>query len=274
MTSSGSSHSLRAGGRETGARRGEVEQPPSASDVHPAATVDLSQPGVAQEEWLPAIRAMAPWPSGERPPSRLVVVAPHPDDETLGVGGVIADAAVSGTPVVIVAVTDGEAAPVASGGDDLAEWRARERGAALRRLAPGHDCRVRRLRIPDGRVAEHRDVLAASLRAIFEPGDLVIGPLDCDGHPDHDAAGAIVRSVANECRVASALYPIWAWHWHCPETSVITKRGRRFDLPATVAGAKANAIRCFVSHTATSAPVLPSHFLARFATGYEVLVIP
>jgi LmbE family N-acetylglucosaminyl deacetylase len=123
-------------------------------------------------------------------------------------------------------------------------------------------------------VADYRGALTAFLRAIIEPGDLVVGPLDCDGHPDHDAAGAVVRSVADECGVASALYPIWAWHWHCPDTSVITARGRRFDLPANVAGAKANATRCFVSQTATSAPVLPSHFLARFATGYEVLVIP
>lgn len=41
---------------------------------------------------------------------RLVVVAPHPDDEVLGCGGLIAAARAAGMPVLIIALTDGEQA--------------------------------------------------------------------------------------------------------------------------------------------------------------------
>ena len=54
--------------------------------------IDLSHSGVPEAAWLPVLRALP----GRRPgalfasASRLVVVTPHPDDETLGVGGIIA----------------------------------------------------------------------------------------------------------------------------------------------------------------------------------------
>lgn len=44
---------------------------------------------------------------------RLLVVAPHCDDETLGVGGLIAEARKQGTPVQVVFLTNGDAFPAA-----------------------------------------------------------------------------------------------------------------------------------------------------------------
>ena len=41
---------------------------------------------------------------------RLVVVAPHPDDEVLGCGGLMAAAQAHGIPVCVIALTDGEMA--------------------------------------------------------------------------------------------------------------------------------------------------------------------
>ena len=43
------------------------------------------------------------------PGSRLVVVAPHPDDEILGAGGLLAATARAGRDLLLVAVTDGQA---------------------------------------------------------------------------------------------------------------------------------------------------------------------
>ncbi len=74
--------------------------------------IDLTHSGVSEATWVPLLRALP----GRRPAalfaaaSRMVVVTPHPDDETLGVGGIIAAMAGAGLPVTVVSVTDGEAA--------------------------------------------------------------------------------------------------------------------------------------------------------------------
>lgn len=49
-----------------------------------------------------------PRPVRLNPARRLLVIAPHPDDETLGCGGVIARAARDGVPVAVVFVTQGD----------------------------------------------------------------------------------------------------------------------------------------------------------------------
>ncbi|MGC8834844.1 MAG: PIG-L deacetylase family protein [Armatimonadota bacterium] len=46
-----------------------------------------------------------------RPGDRLLVVAPHPDDETLGCGGLIQQAASSGASILVVILTNGDAFP-------------------------------------------------------------------------------------------------------------------------------------------------------------------
>lgn len=51
---------------------------------------------------------MLPWPAAAQP-GPVVIVAPHPDDETLGCGGLIARRAAEGRRIVVVVITDGRA---------------------------------------------------------------------------------------------------------------------------------------------------------------------
>ena len=44
------------------------------------------------------------------PLCRTIVISPHPDDETLGLGGFIAHQTALGSQVIVFAVTDGEKA--------------------------------------------------------------------------------------------------------------------------------------------------------------------
>ncbi|MCU1360841.1 MAG: lmbE-like protein [Ilumatobacteraceae bacterium] len=234
--------------------------------------IDLSHGGTPYAQWLPVIESMPAWHMDERLTARLVVVAPHPDDETIGAGGAIAAAARLDVPVVIVAVTDGEAADVPGSSRGLIPRRSAERAAALDILAPG-GVDVERLRVADGCITDHRGELAASLRSIVRPGDLLLTTIDSDGHPDHDACGSVVRGLAHEERqISAALYPVWAWHWHDPRRSVLASAGRRFDLTDDIARAKAQAMECFVSQTEGDAAVLPSQFVDRLSTPCEVMV--
>ena len=72
--------------------------------------VDDLHPGTDEQTWLGGNRL-----GGLRPfaatsgPRRLIVVAPHPDDEVLGAGGLLQQMQQAGVETVLVAVTDGEA---------------------------------------------------------------------------------------------------------------------------------------------------------------------
>lgn len=76
---------------------------------------------------------------------RLVVVAPHPDDEVLGCGGLIAAARAAGVPVLIIALTDGELA------------YPDEPGWAPHVLGPARRLEARRSRSTSGSVARRVD---------------------------------------------------------------------------------------------------------------------
>ena len=62
-------------------------------------------PLLLKDEWLAALEDLPVWAPS---PMRLIVLAPHPDDETLGAGGFIAAQCLDGRDVLVVAVTDGE----------------------------------------------------------------------------------------------------------------------------------------------------------------------
>ena len=88
------------------------------------------------------------------PPATVVVIAPHPDDEVLGVGGLLALLARKGTAIHIIAVTDGEASHPSSptvSQRDLAARRVAESEKALALLGL-QAASVERLGLPDGDV--------------------------------------------------------------------------------------------------------------------------
>ena len=81
-------------------------------------------PIVEEREWINSLGALASW---QPPAASLLVIAPHPDDETLAVGGLIAAQRAKGLEVVVVAVTDGENAyPDSPGLGDLRSCEQRE----------------------------------------------------------------------------------------------------------------------------------------------------
>lgn len=230
--------------------------------------------GTTEAAWLPFLDELAapplPLPSGP-----VVVVAPHPDDEILAVGGLLALLAAAGTPVDVVSVTDGEASnpggsvPPAA----LARLRTTETDAALDLL--GVTGPRRRLELPDGGAAALEDPVAGALR--LPAGTVLIGPWSGDGHPDHEAVGRGCARAAARDGARLLAYPVWAWHWAAPgDPRVPWARARQLALPADVRAAKARAVAEFRTQVhplgprPQDAPVLPPPVLARFARPYEV----
>lgn len=144
-----------------------------------------------------------PWQEARR----VLVLAPHPDDECIGCGGLIVRLTQAGVPVRVVLVTDGSGA----GGlpPEAAAMRQQEFGAALRRLGVTDH---RGLGFPDGGLAPAPalfDAVASEVRA-FMP-NWVVGPSSADAHRDHRCVADAVRRAAWGCPSVERVleYEIW-----------------------------------------------------------------
>ena len=121
-------------------------------------TFDSSLPGTPAEAWTTDSRLTALRPIDLGANDRVIVVAAHPDDETLGAGGLIAECFALGIPLEVIVVTDGAASHPSSPSADpaaLAAIRAAEAREAINILAPG--TAVTLLGFPDGGIRELRD---------------------------------------------------------------------------------------------------------------------
>ena len=144
------------------------------------------------------------------PLSRMLVFAPHPDDESLGVGALVSRAAACGASIHVIFLTDGDNNPwpqrVARRrwritGEDHRSWGRLRRSEARRALATlGVDpAAAIFFGLPDDRLAalnrQHLVQLIRDTIAEIKPTLLVIPSID-DFHPDHRAAHrAIVQAV-------------------------------------------------------------------------------
>ena len=177
----------------------------------------------------------------------VVVVAPHPDDEVLGVGGLLRLLGRPRAEVVVVAVTDGEAShPGSPDPHARPTWPSpgsRERADALRLLgvdarprASGSACRTAtspRPRPSSSRrcatccarpTGASRPGAATAIRTTRRPAALPRRPRD--------------RGRAPDC----SKYPIWTWHWAEPDDARVPwDRARRVRLPPAARPAQAAA---------------------------------
>ena len=179
----------------------------------------------------------------------LVLVGAHPDDETLGLGATAAVLSGRGVTVQVVAVTDGEAAyPDDGDRKELAKVRREELAAAAVRLGLP---KPMFLRIPDGEVASHEQLLVSKIGAVlagFEGGTWCAATWRGDGHPDHEATGRAAAAAAKNVGSPFIEYPIWMWHWATPDDPAVPwHRARRLPVTPLELAEKTGAMQCFAS---------------------------
>jgi LmbE family N-acetylglucosaminyl deacetylase len=238
------------------------------------AAVPLTEPGTSIGDWLAGERRPPPMDLGECP--ALVVVAPHPDDETLGVGGMIAGLVARGIEVVVVSVSDGGAAYPEMAQFDQMRLEATRRAELDCAAAILGVRRVVRLGMPDGQIAAHEDQLAERLADLLSPEVWCAVTWRGDGHPDHEAAGRAAAVAAARAGATLVEYPIWMWHWADPgDAAVPWQRAVSVPLDRQTAGRKQHAVQCFRSQIEAStpdvAPVLAPFVIRRLLAVGEVL---
>ncbi|ODN71895.1 PIG-L deacetylase family protein [Methylobrevis pamukkalensis] len=165
-----------------------------------------------------ALRAMADLPIVE-PESfvrhHLVVIAPHPDDESLGCGGLIAGCRAADLPVTIVIVSDGAGSHPGSQlfpGPKLAELRRGEAVEAAHRLGVPAEA-VHFLDLPDRAVPFHgteANQAADRVAGLCAGADVVAVSWRHDPHIDHKASFILARDAVRRVPGAGLWeYPIW-----------------------------------------------------------------
>ena len=123
----------------------------------------------------------SPPPRPWKPGGRVLVVAPHPDDETLGAGGTLALHRRHGDTVTVVVITDGRRSRAAGlAPAAMAHRRAAEISAAAEILDL---TQLVCLNLPEGawEAPEARERLAPLLNQV----DIVYAPSCVDFHPEH-----------------------------------------------------------------------------------------
>ena len=242
----------------------------SAGAVTPtAATSPLRSTTIEMRE----VRATSTRVTRPESTRRLTVVAPHPDDEVFGIGGLMRELVLRGHRLRVLAVTDGEAAygpRNVAARDALAELRAEERTTALEALGIAGHTEVIRLQFPDAAVADHEAELTCAITQLSGP--LLLATWRHDGHQDHEATGRAAARAAVRRSIPLIEYTVWAEHrGRCLDERLVW----RVSLPADSRRAKGRAIDEFASQLEPSPdgrPVVPPDLVERLRVDDEVLL--
>ncbi len=172
---------------------------------------------------------------------RAVILAPHADEKSLGLGGLIARLVALGRPMLLIAATDGPAAP-AGAGRARPEPRLLDRQQeALRALRPTGRARLTVLRagLREGELTSFEDDLEWRLRGLILPLDIVFATWRYDGHPDHEAVGRIAAGACAAMFAPLVEVPVWTWQWSFPgDRRIPWQRARRVFLDRTAQARK------------------------------------
>jgi LmbE family N-acetylglucosaminyl deacetylase len=145
---------------------------------------------------------------------RIVVFAPHPDDETLGCGGTIAKRLAEGYEVFVVAMTDGRNAfslifgiKNAPTPQEMKEIRRTEMLKALRILGVPRS-NILFFDFEDGKLLYHSKAAASkSLKILNEVRPVEIYfPHERDHNPDHQATNIIMKDCIRNIAFSSHAY--------------------------------------------------------------------
>jgi LmbE family N-acetylglucosaminyl deacetylase len=159
----------------------------------------------------------------------ILVIAPHPDDETIGCGGALCLHQQRGDRAVVVFLTSGELGLKHFPREKAWAIREKEANAAAEILGAAG---IYFLRQPDWMLGDHVKAAAQALRPVLltERPQLIYVPHEAEGHPDHQAALPVLRLALKSRRTPAPelrAYEVWtplAAHDHIEDISRVMAR--------------------------------------------------
>jgi N-acetylglucosamine malate deacetylase 1 len=190
--------------------------------------------------------------SGQPHALDALVVAPHPDDAELGMGGTIVRLLQQGWRVGILDLTDGEPTPLGS-----RERRASE--TALANAALGSPWR-KNLGLPNRSLEAslmHRRAVAAIFRQVRPR--LIFAPYWEDAHPDHTAATKLVEDARFWSKLSRSdipgepFHPARILYYFSVHLRIVERPSVVVDISDQLE-AKVAALRCYRSQLVDNQP--------------------
>jgi LmbE family N-acetylglucosaminyl deacetylase len=153
---------------------------------------------------------------------RALVLAAHPDDETIGCGGTMALLASGGATVTVLFATDGDAT---IGSPFPPEETGRRRRAEAQGAAVVLGAATRHLGLPDTHLSDHGPELQRGIQAAVDElrPEVVLVPWFLDGHADHRA----VSDALAACALGAA--EVWGY-----ETWTVLPHNRMVDITSVI----------------------------------------
>lgn len=141
--------------------------------------------------------------------TRILILAPHPDDDIVCCGGIMQMYRDQGASIHCVFLTDGGQGNEAIPRDVLVARRKREAETAARMVGAGH---ITFLDYPDGQLSVSRNTVERLVRVLLETRpDTVFLPFYTDRHPDHAATSRIFSAASRHLpTVRCYAYSFWS----------------------------------------------------------------
>jgi bacillithiol biosynthesis deacetylase BshB1 len=202
----------------------------------------------------------------------ILVIAPHPDDAELGMGGTILKLASQGHAIHLVDMTNGEPTPHGS-----PEIRARESAAAGKVLGV-----ERTLLGLTNREVQHtiqaRHALAAVIRK--HKADWLFVPYPIDAHPDHVAVTKIAEDARFDAKLTKTSIPGEPYHpkriiyYFCTHLRMNFTPNFCIDISSEMER-KIESVKCYQSQFVGNSAFVPdmvktiaAYFGSRIGTAY------
>ncbi len=127
---------------------------------------------------------------------RVAIVAPHPDDETIGAGGVAALHSRAGDAVQIIVVTDGSGSRAGGlSGVEMAKQRRREIAAAADILGASF------VWLGLTEWAWENEIAQRALTPLFADADVIYAPSMIDFHPEHRRVAECIAGIVGQRQI-------------------------------------------------------------------------
>lgn len=169
--------------------------------------------------------------------NNVLIIAPHPDDESIGCGGTICLHVERGDRVTAVFLTSGELGLERLPREEAWQLREKEAEAAAHVLGLAD---LSFLRQPDWLLSDHVAEASAALRPIIarETPHTIFVPHRAEWHPDHKAALSVLAAAL----VGTDIPRLFAYEIWTP----LTDHDHVRDITSTMSR-KLHAIRCYRS---------------------------